>query len=114
MHPIEHMVYFSGVMLFWILPSNPFHSVYLLMYLVLGDIVGHLGFDRLVLGNRLSINTNHYMHYLHHKYVRVNYGTGVLPFDRLLGTFHDGSDEAMNCLKRRARAVAMESRHSVR
>jgi sterol desaturase/sphingolipid hydroxylase (fatty acid hydroxylase superfamily) len=92
MHPVEHLIYFSAVALYWFVPSNPVHVVYLLLYLVLGDIVGHHGFDRLMVGKNLSVNTNHYMHYLHHKYVRVNFGTGVLPFDRLLGTFHDGSE----------------------
>ncbi len=110
MHPAEHLIYFSGVALFWIIPSHPLHSLYLLVYLVLGDIVGHHGFDRLVLRKKIVLNTNHYMHYLHHKYVRVNYGTGVLPFDRLFGTFHDGSDESMRALKNRFRAQALRSR----
>ena len=110
MHPLEHVIYFSGVMLFWIVPSHPLHSVYLLVYHVLGDIVGHHGFDRLVLSKRISINTNHYMHYLHHKYVRVNYGTGVLNFDRLFGTFHNGSDESTQALMSRNRVRAHRSR----
>ena len=38
------------------------------------------------------------MHYLHHRYFECNYGAGldgaILPLDKWLGTFHDGSDEA--------------------
>jgi sterol desaturase/sphingolipid hydroxylase (fatty acid hydroxylase superfamily) len=109
MHPLEHVIYFSGVGLFWFLPSHPLHSLYLLLYLVLGDLVGHHGFDRIVLSKRFSLGTNHYMHYLHHKYVTVNFGTGVLPFDRLLGTFHDGSEGALERIRSRRRSGTLAS-----
>jgi sterol desaturase/sphingolipid hydroxylase (fatty acid hydroxylase superfamily) len=89
--------------LFWIIPSHPLHGLFILLYLVFGDILGHHGFDRVVLHRKISLTTSHYMHYLHHKYFKVNYGNGVLPFDRWFGTFHDGSDQATEAFKRRAR-----------
>ena len=38
-------------------------------------------------------DTHAYIHYLHHKHFEVNYGDGLIPFDRWFGTFHDGSKE---------------------
>ena len=42
-----------------------------------------------------------YTHYLHHKYFEVNYADGVFPLDRWFGSFHDGSPEADEAMKRR-------------
>jgi sterol desaturase/sphingolipid hydroxylase (fatty acid hydroxylase superfamily) len=43
------------------------------------------------------------MHFLHHKYVTVNYGADAVPLDRWFGTFHDGTDEAQAAMNKRAR-----------
>ena len=41
-----------------------------------------------------TFDTHAYMHYLHHKYFNVNYGgDGLVPFDRVFGTYHDGSKD---------------------
>jgi sterol desaturase/sphingolipid hydroxylase (fatty acid hydroxylase superfamily) len=115
MHPIEHLVYFSPVILYWFIPAHPLHWVFCLLILALGPVLGHHGFDRLVLGKKISFDTEHYMHYLHHKYLTVNYGSTVagLPLDKWLGTFHDGSDEATEALKRRVRERAAGSSRSL-
>jgi sterol desaturase/sphingolipid hydroxylase (fatty acid hydroxylase superfamily) len=31
----------------------------------------------------------------------VNYGDGLVPFDRIFGTFHDGTDKAIEAMNRR-------------
>jgi sterol desaturase/sphingolipid hydroxylase (fatty acid hydroxylase superfamily) len=56
-----------------------------------------------VLRDGRTISTDHYTHYLHHKYFEVNYGDGLVPLDKLFGTFHDGSDEAEEALNKRVR-----------
>jgi len=56
-------------------------------------VPGHVGFDKIEIGADGAIDTHAYIHYLHHKYFEVNYGDGLIPFDRWLGTFHDGSPE---------------------
>jgi sterol desaturase/sphingolipid hydroxylase (fatty acid hydroxylase superfamily) len=107
MHPVEHLLYFSGVILYWFIPSHPLHSIYYLLAVGIGPTLGHHGFDRLVLGKKFSLNTDHYVHYLHHKYVTVNYGTaggGLLPLDRWLGTLYDGFDDVHEAVKKRARS----------
>ena len=110
MHPIEHLIYFSAVVLFWFIPSHPLHTVYLLLLAAIGPSLGHLGFDRLVLSKNICVNTGDYMHYLHHKYFNVNFGTGLVPLDKWLGTFHDGSDQATEAMRGRMRSRISEKR----
>ena len=117
MHPIEHLLYFSGVLLHWIVPSHPLHVLQHLHVLAFSPTPGHLGFHKVVLNARVAIDTNNYRHYLHHKYFEVNYGgEGIVPIDIWTGTFHDGSEAAEAAMKardmkrRRARAEAAATR----
>ena len=45
-------------------------------------------------GNESAFDSHAYAHYLHHKHFEVNYGDGLVPLDKLFGTWHDGSPEA--------------------
>ena len=110
MHPVEHLIFFSSVIILWVVPSHPLHALYLLQTLALGPALTHHGFGRLVLGKKTTFDSNHYMHYLHHKHVQCNYGDDAVPLDRWFGTFHDGSDKANAALKERMRARALRSR----
>ncbi len=103
MHPVEHVLYFSGVMLHWIVPSSPLHVIFHLQHLAFSPSQGHNGFDKVVLKNGRAFSCEHYTHYLHHKYFEVNYGDGLVPLDKLFGTFHDGSAEAEEAMNRRIR-----------
>lgn len=109
MHPLEHLLYFSAILLCWIIPCHPLNAVFLLQNLALGPALAHQGFDKLVFSKMTSLNTDHYMHYLHHKYVTVNFGVETVPLDKWFGTFHDGSLQAQEALKRRTRAKAARS-----
>lgn len=91
MHPVEHLLYFSTVLLHVIIPSNPILAIYQLHLAGLGAVVGHIGFDRIEYGQDKAFATHTYTHYLHHKYFEVNYGDGLVPFDKWLGTWHDGT-----------------------
>ncbi|CAM5774627.1 desaturase [Labrys miyagiensis] len=101
MHPVEHLLYFSGVFIHWIVPSHPFHAIFHLQHLGLVPAQGHAGFDKIVVGERSAIDTHAYEHYLHHKYFECNYTDGAIPIDKWLGTFHDGSPEAQERMDRR-------------
>jgi sterol desaturase/sphingolipid hydroxylase (fatty acid hydroxylase superfamily) len=103
MHPFEHLLYFSAVCLYWILPAHPLVAEFTLINLALGASVGHLGFGQVSLGGGKYFNNEHYMHYLHHRYFRVNYTVEMVPLDKWLGTFYDGTDVGRAALKRRSR-----------
>lgn len=99
MHPVEAFLYLG--MAFWhlIIPSNPILALYQLHRAGFGAIPGHIGFDKIEFGEANGVDTHAYIHYLHHKYFEVNYGDGLVPFDKWFGTFHDGSaagDARMN------------------
>ena len=90
MHPVEHLFYFSGVLLLWVLPATPLHVIYFVTVVGLAPAEGHCGFGKVVVGGR-HFTTDNYYHYLHHKFFSVNFGDSLLiPLDRLFGTFHDG------------------------
>ena len=97
MHPVEHIIYFSGVLIFFIVPAHPFIAIFLLSKIAIGPGLSHSGFHKLFIGKEM-VNTKHYLHYLHHRYFECNYGAGldgsIIPLDKWFGTLHDGSEEA--------------------
>jgi sterol desaturase/sphingolipid hydroxylase (fatty acid hydroxylase superfamily) len=98
MHPVEHILYYSAIIIQWIIPSNPLLVTYHLLSLNLGAAVDHTGFAKLKFneGEReMEMGLSSYVHYLHHRYHEVNYGNqGAVPMDKIFGTWHDGSAEA--------------------
>ena len=105
MHPIEHLLYFSGVLLHWVIPSHPVHAIFHLVHAGVSPALGHAGFHKLVTKEERGLKSDNYFHYLHHRYFTVNYGTEAVPLDKWFGSFHDGSPEAHQAmLDRRSRA----------
>ena len=95
MHPIEHILYFSGILIHWIIPSHPLIAMFHIFHAGIAPTAGHTGYEKMVFKNGIWIPTGDYNHYLHHKYFECNYAGGnVSFFDQLFGTFHDGSEEA--------------------
>jgi sterol desaturase/sphingolipid hydroxylase (fatty acid hydroxylase superfamily) len=98
MHPVEHLLYFSGALLLWVIPATPVHVLFFVTLVALAPAEGHSGFGKMVIGHS-SLTTDGYYHYLHHKFFRVNFGDPLLiPLDRLFGTFHDGTRRAPRVL----------------
>ena len=96
--PIEHLLYFSGVLLHWIIPSNPVHAIFHLMHAGLTPTLGHTGFHKFVGKGERGIMGDNYFHYLHHRWFTVNFGNEAVPLDLWFGSFHDGSPEAQAAL----------------
>jgi len=100
MHPIEHLLYFSGIIFHWIVPSHPIHALFHIQHAAITPAQGHAGFERVVLHEGVEVQTHDFFHYLHHKYFECNYGgDGPIPLDKWFGSFNDGTDastEAMN------------------
>lgn len=101
MHPVEHLLYFSGVAIYFVVPAHPLHFLNLSLLAGLTPAQGHAGFDRIATSKDRSIDFSYYAHYLHHRYFEVNYADGTIPIDKWFGTFHDGSPEADEALKAR-------------
>jgi len=103
MHPAEHLIYFSTVLLYWVVPSHPIHVMFSLQVAALMSGVGHIGFNEIVVKGKVSFPSD-YFHYLHHRHFECNYGNTLFPADRWFGTFHDGSPEAQEKMVERIRA----------
>jgi sterol desaturase/sphingolipid hydroxylase (fatty acid hydroxylase superfamily) len=110
MHPLEHLVYFSVVLIHWIVPSHPIHVIFNLQHAGLTPALGHAGFDKLVTQEDHGLKNDNYFHYLHHRFFTVNFGTEAVPLDKWFGSFHNGSPEAHAAMMaRRARARKSQS-----
>lgn len=94
MHPVEHVLYFSCMLIHLVVPSHPLHMMFNGFQTGLGPALSHSGFDEFVFGDEKALRTDRYMHYLHHKYFNVNYGESNVPIDKWLGSLHDGTPEA--------------------
>ena len=103
MHPVEHLLYFSTMFYHLVIPSNPLIALYQLHYAGFGAIPGHVGFDKVEVGEDQAIDSHAYAHYLHHKYFEVNYGDALIPLDKWFGTWHDGSPEGQARMDERYR-----------
>ena len=106
MHPVEHLLYFSGALIHLIVPSHPFHAAFHLMHAAVTPAQGHVGFDKVVVGEDSHFDTHAFAHYLHHKYFECNYADGAIPLDRWFGTFHDGTKEGQEAMDKRFMAKA--------
>jgi sterol desaturase/sphingolipid hydroxylase (fatty acid hydroxylase superfamily) len=87
MHPVEHLLYFSVVLIHWVVPSHPIHFLFNAQHTALTPAGGHHGFEGPILKGKLP--TGSYFHYLHHRFFNCNYGEATLPLDRMFGTFRD-------------------------
>lgn len=101
MHPVEHLIYFSGLLIYWIIPAHPLHFMHLSLMAGLSPAQGHTGFDRVITGKKSAVRLPYYAHYLHHRLFEVNYADGTIPLDKWFGSFHDGSAKADEALRSR-------------
>lgn len=109
MHPVEHLLYFATAAYHLLIPSNPVLVIYQLHMAGFGAVVGHVGFDKVEVTDEKAVDSHAFAHYLHHKYFEVNYGDGLIPFDRWFGTWHDGTragDALMQARYERKKAAA--------
>ena len=101
MHPVEHVIYFSSMLIHLVVPSHPVLIMFHGYMLALSAIFGHTGFHELLLGNSRRMLIGHFHHQLHHRYFECNYGSVDFPLDAWFGTFHDGTVDARRRLKER-------------
>ena len=92
MHPIEHLFYYTCMFIptfFFLYPFNiyikqhPIHLLFNKFHAHISPLPGHDGFD--------APGGGSYFHYLHHAHFECNFGTPMVPFDKIFGTYEDGS-----------------------
>ena len=103
MHPIEHLIFFSSILIHWLVAAHPIHILFHMQHQALTGVTSHTGFEGLLVKdrNRLALGTFH--HQMHHRYFECNYGNLEVPWDRWFGSFHDGTEQAHERMKKRRR-----------
>jgi sterol desaturase/sphingolipid hydroxylase (fatty acid hydroxylase superfamily) len=103
MHPIEHVIYLSSVLIHLVLASHPLHILFHNQWNAIGAATTHTGFDSLLFRGRPVLALGAFHHQLHHRYYHCNYGNEYMPWDRWFGTDHDGTPEALAAIRERQR-----------
>ena len=106
MHPLEHLLFFSSVLIHWVVAAHPIHILFHMQHQALTAATSHTGFEGLLVRdrNRLALGTFH--HQMHHRYFECNYGNLEMPWDCWFGSFHDGTEESHERFQERRRRLA--------
>lgn len=103
MHPVEHLIYLSSVLVHFVIASHPVIVMLHLYTRSLAPAFSHSGFEKIVIGGRTITDSADFHHQLHHKYYECNYGTVDTPMDRWFGAVHDGSAHGTAVIQQRRR-----------
>ena len=91
MHPVEHFLYLTTLLIHCVVPSHPIHLIFHVVYQGPGAAMTHTGYEDLLIRDKRRLALGTFYHQLHHRYYECNYGNQEMPWDRWFGTFHDGS-----------------------
>ena len=105
MHPVEHILYYSSVLIHFVVPSHPVHVLFHFYTQSLNPPFSHSGFEGIMLQDKKRVAAGDFFHQLHHRYFECNYGTSEMPWDVFFGSFHDGTSEATEATKERRRRM---------
>lgn len=94
MHPVEHLLYHSTLLIHFIVPLHPVHLIFGVVYQGPGAAMTHTGYENLLIKDKRRLALGTFYHQLHHRYYECNYGNQEMPWDRWFGTFHNGTDAA--------------------
>lgn len=104
MHPVEHLFYFGSVLTHFAIASHPVHVIFHLMFYGLLAITSHTGFEGVLFRNKKRLHLGNFHHQIHHRYFECNYGNLDVPWDKLFGSWHDGTEAGKAMLKERLKA----------
>jgi sterol desaturase/sphingolipid hydroxylase (fatty acid hydroxylase superfamily) len=105
MHPVEHLLYLSSLLIHFVFPSHPILVYFHVIYLGPGAAMTHTGYEDLLVRDKRRLALGTFYHQLHHRYYECNYGNQEMPWDRWFGTFHDGSDDGTQATRTRKKTM---------
>jgi len=107
MHPIEHVMFFSSVLIHWFVTAHPIHILFHMQHQALTAATSHAGFEGIVVKDKNALTLGNFHHQMHHRYFECNYGNLEVPWDKVFGSFHDGTDRSHDAfLERRRKRLA--------
>lgn len=108
MHPVEHLIYLSSLLVHFVFPSHEILVFFHVIYLAPGAAMTHTGYEDLLVKDKRRLALGTFYHQLHHRYYECNYGNQEMPWDRWFGTFHNGSAEATQETRARKKRMYAE------
>ena len=112
MHPFEHLGLYSDVAIYFLLASHPVHMIFNLLLHTIAGPTSHCGYDKLKIADSFKVQLGDFMHQLHHRFIDCNYGTYESPWDKVFGTFHDGTPEGDRHINEMRRLKALQKRQA--
>ena len=106
MHPVEHVLFFGMAFIRFLVPTHPIHVICHFLFYALYPAVTNTGFEGFWAGGRKRWHLGNFHHQLHHRYFEVNCSTLEVPWDKLFGTFHDGTEAGKAMMKERLKTRA--------
>ena len=105
MHPVEHLLYLTSLLIHCVVASHPIHLIFHVIYQGPGAAMTHTGYEDLLVRDKRRLALGTFYHQLHHRYFECNYGNQEMPWDRWFGTFHDGSEDATQTTRSRKKKM---------
>ncbi len=105
MHPLEHVILYSDLLIYFLIASHPIHVIFNAMLHTIAGPTSHCGFERVKFGKNRGIVLGDFMHQLHHRFIDCNYGSYETPWDKIFGSFHDGTPEGDAYINARRREI---------
>jgi sterol desaturase/sphingolipid hydroxylase (fatty acid hydroxylase superfamily) len=105
MHPVEHLFLYSDLAIHWLVASHPIHVIFNAMLHTIAGPTSHCGYHEVRLTRFFSLQLGDFMHQLHHRFFDCNYGSYETPWDKVFGSFHDGTDAGDQHIKQRRRQM---------
>ena len=105
MHPLEHLIWMSSVLIFLLIWSHPIHCLFLLQFHLISAVTSHVGYENLIVSKSIKIRLGDFFHQLHHRYCDCNYGTLETPWDQWFDTYHNGTEKGDDWMKARRRML---------
>ena len=105
MHPIEHLIFFSSILIHFIIPAHPLHILFHMQHQSLTAATSHTGYENLLVKDQKQLALGTFHHQMHHRYFEVNYGNLEMPWDKWFGSFHDGTEASHQTFKERRRLM---------
>jgi len=110
MHPLEHLLFFSSILIHWVIAAHPMLILYHMQNQALTAATSHTGFDALLVKDKNALALGNFHHQMHHRYFECNYGNLEVPWDKVFGSFHDGTEESHeHFTERRRKMMTAES-----
>lgn len=106
MHPVEHALFFSSVLIHFLVPAHPIHILFHMQHQALTAATSHAGFETLLVKDQNALALGNFHHQMHHRYFECNYGNLEVPWDKAFGSFHDGTEESHERFLERRRQMS--------